>query len=108
MSRPPCWPAGQPCPNDCASALYARQVHGIQPLHGPWDGWRLAGRDLVGPDGDRISPERLRGLLWRQQAEARRDAARVRREKRVSRRLVTVVRIDQGDWHRDRFGTVAG
>lgn len=107
MSRPPCWPAGQPCPNDCASALYARQVHGIQPLHGPWDGWRLAGRDLVGPDGDRISPERLRGLLWRQQTEARRDALRARRTS-CSEPLVTVLRVRRSDWHADSFGVAAG
>ncbi|MGJ4801771.1 DUF3653 domain-containing protein [Luteimonas sp. SDU82] len=107
MSRPPCWPAGQPCPNACAAALHDRTVYNRQHLGGPWSGWRMAGRELVSPDGDRISPERMRGLLWRQQAEERRDAARAAREKRVSR-MVTVVRIDQGDWHRERFGTVAG
>lgn len=68
----------------------------------------MAGRDLVAPDGARISPERLRGLLWRQEAEERRDAARTRREKRVSSGLVTVLRVRNDDWHRNRFGTVAG
>lgn len=67
----------------------------------------MAGRELVSPDGDRISAERMRGLLWRAQLEARRDAGRASREKRVSK-MVTVVRIDQGDWHRERFGTVVG
>ncbi|WP_202843423.1 DUF3653 domain-containing protein [Luteimonas saliphila] len=82
-------------------------MHNTQPLHGPWDGWRLAGRELVGPDGDRISPERLRGLLWRQQAEARRDAIRARRKPR-SEPLVTVLRIRRSDWHAERFGVAAG
>lgn len=105
MSRPPCWPAGQPCPNECAAALHDRTVYNRQHLGGPWAGWRMAGRELVSPDGDRISPERMRGLLWRAEIEARRDAARAR-ARPVG--LVTVVRIRQDDWHRERFGAAAG
>lgn len=105
--RPPCWPEG-PCPNDCARALHDRQVHNQTPLHGRWEGWRMAGRDLVAPDGARISPERLRGLMWRQEAEERRAAARARREQRVSSGLVTVLRVRNDDWHQQRFGTIAG
>ena len=41
----------------------AWKVHGALDLEGAWLGWRLRGRDLVSPDGDRISPERLRGLM---------------------------------------------
>lgn len=108
MKRPPCWPDGQPCPNGCAAALHDRIAHNQTTLFGPWAGWRMAGRDLVAPDGDRISPERLRGLLWRQAAEARVAAARCRREKRVGRRTITVVRIANDDWHRERFGSIAG
>lgn len=110
MSRPPCWPEGQACPNLCASALHDRLTRNHTALHGPWTGWRLAGRDLVSPEGDRIAPERLRGLLWRQDSEARRDAARARNaaKQRVSSMTVTVVRIANDDWHRERFGTVAG
>ncbi|MFC7300202.1 DUF3653 domain-containing protein [Cognatiluteimonas weifangensis] len=67
MDRPPCWPDDQTQrPNACAHAQYARVIHNITPLYGPWAGWRMAGRVLVSPDGDRISPERLRGLLWRE------------------------------------------
>ena len=33
-------------------------------LTGTWQGWKLRGRELVSPDGDRISAERLRGLLF--------------------------------------------
>lgn len=58
-----------------------------------------------------MSPERLRGLAWRQDAEARRDQARAAREKRsthLSGMMVTVLRIANDDWHRERFGTIAG
>ena len=50
-----------------------------------WVGWYFtqSGRFLVSPDGDRITPEQLRGLLWRQVSEARVAAARAR-EQRVS------------------------
>jgi|GEM_PF-2047793 hypothetical protein len=64
MQRPPCWPDGVPCPNGCASATFERLIHNNSPLYGPWSGWRMAGRELVSPDGDRINPERLRGLLF--------------------------------------------
>lgn len=81
MKRPPCWPDRTPCPNACAQALYDREVYNRQHLPAPWNGWRLAGRVLVSPEGDRIAPERLRGLLWRE-----RLASRVKDpEKRVCR-----------------------
>ena len=43
---------------------YRRVVHNHTPLHGPWAGWRMAGRDLVSPDGYRITAYRLRGFLY--------------------------------------------
>lgn len=58
-------------PNACATAHYARIVSNQAALHGPWAGWRLAGRDPVSPDRQRISPERLRGLLFRDASEKR-------------------------------------
>lgn len=70
----------------------------------------MAGRDLVAPSGSRIPPHRLLGLLWRNDAEARRDAARARNEagKAVRRGLVTVIRVDSHDWHQRHFGSIAG
>ena len=62
--RPPCWPDGQDAPNSCAAAHYDRLIYNRTPLFGEWVGWRMAGRYLISPDGDRISPERLRGILW--------------------------------------------
>lgn len=46
-----------------------------------WSGWRFSGGALVSPEGDRVTPERLRGLLWRQAQEARAAAWRARKER---------------------------
>lgn len=62
---PRCWH----CHAETPAEHYERIVYGKEALHGPWEGWRLAGRYIVGPHGNRITPERLRGLLW---AEANR------------------------------------
>lgn len=51
------------CNRESSDAHYDRIVHNVTPLYGPWAGWRMAGRVLISPDRDRISPERLRGLL---------------------------------------------
>ena len=76
MDRPPCWPEGQRCPNACAAQLHHRVIRNQTPLYGEWAGWRMAGRCLVSPDGDRITPERLRGILF---AEVGRRAIEKRR-----------------------------
>ena len=57
------------CKAETDASHYRRVVENHTPLYGPWDGWRMAGRDLIAPDRQRISPERLRGLLF---AEANR------------------------------------
>ncbi|WP_140908725.1 DUF3653 domain-containing protein [Cognatiluteimonas lumbrici] len=93
QTRPPCWPESRPCPNECAHQLYERTVHNLTPLHGRWAGWRLAGRELVAPDGDRITPERLRGLLWRQEHEQRIERAAGRRAAEQLRRQRQPVKV---------------
>ena len=83
FTRPPCCSDGQPCPHACARAQHERLVHNRHELHGPWIGWRFAGRGLVSPDGDRINPERLRGILFTEALRRRyaklSDGAKVRR-----------------------------
>lgn len=59
------------CNRESDPAHHDRIVYNITPLYGPWAGWRMAGRVLVSPDRDRISPERLRGLLWREKMQSR-------------------------------------
>lgn len=104
--RPPCWPTGAPCPNSCAHDLHRRVVTNHVELTGPWAGWRLAGRDLVAPGGERIPERRLRGLLWRADASDLRDATRARNAKRkaVQQSMVKVVVVDLGDWRERHFG----
>lgn len=105
MHRPDCWPEGQPCPNPCARAHYNRTVLNQHHLTaGGWEGWRFAGAELVDPEGSRIRPERLRGLLWRQEAEARRDHARARRKARTGQQLVKVLTVELDEWRRQGRG----
>ena len=108
--RPPCWPSDGSRPNACTLAHADHILRNHVELRGPWAGWRLAGRELVSPDGLRLSAERLRGIAWREEAEQRRDRARSRNEQRKAgqRGMVTVVRMPVRDWHAERFGSRAG
>jgi hypothetical protein len=58
-----------------------------------WTGWRIAGRWLVTPDRQRISPERLRGLLWRDEMELRLAGYASRRAAESERRRQQRVRV---------------
>ncbi|NUO74593.1 MAG: hypothetical protein HOQ32_01125 [Lysobacter sp.] len=76
----------------------------IVDLDDQWDGWRVRGRDLVSPDGQRINPGRLLGLLWRDAAELRRAGFASRRKAERGTRgkqympKVKVVIIDLADY----------
>ncbi len=70
-ARPAGLRAGR-APNVCAQERHDRIVHNHTPLYGPLSGYRFAGRDLVAPDGQRLSVTRLEGLLWRDAMELRR------------------------------------
>lgn len=91
----PCHRPGQPM-NQCAAALHAFQVLGLGALGGDhWRGWRLAGRELVSPDGHRLSARRLAGLIWRdaqeQRIAARRQAAATAADRRATQPVKVVV-----------------
>lgn len=47
----------------------------------------------------------LSGLLWREEAEQRREQARQRKAKDGHRGMVTVVRMPLSDWHLQHFGS---
>jgi len=65
MDRPPCWPEGTQCPNNCAAQLYKRVIYNHTPLYGPWSGWSMKGRELVSPHKERIAVMALDRLLYR-------------------------------------------
>lgn len=65
LERPPCWPEGKCCPNNCAAQLHQRVVYNQTPLFGPWAGWRLSGARLIAPGGDWITPHLLDRWLYR-------------------------------------------
>lgn len=77
-----------------------------------WNGWHFSasGRHLVSPGREKITPERLAGLLWRDAMELRRAGLRSRRdaEKAVRRGPVKVVIVDLADWHARNVGSRAG
>jgi len=101
---------GTPSYEEALRFMADAQLYQRIDLTGPWQGWRIRGRCLVSPDGDRISPERLRGLAWRMEAEARRDQARAKRiaAERATGPVVTVLRLPLVDWQAERFGVAAG
>ena len=72
--QPPCIMPKHPV-NDCARRLYAEKVLGHVDLAADWAGWRLRGRWLISPEGDRINVQRLRGMLFREANEKRRHKA---------------------------------
>lgn len=78
----------------------------------PWTGWHFSdsGRHLISPDRQRITPERMAGILWRDAMELRRAGFASRRaaEKRVSQGCVKVVVVNLADWQAKHFGSRAG
>ena len=99
---PPCHVRGTK-PNNCATALHHWIAEGTGPLRGHWHGWRIAGRCLVAPDGTRLPRERVLGLAWRQDAEARLAAARAR-QRTVDEQPVRVVVVTLAEFRAHRFG----
>lgn len=72
----------------------------FQDLTDDWQGWRVRGRWLIDPERERITPERLRGLLWRDAMELRLAGYASRRaaeEARCKRQRVRVVVVPLAD-----------
>lgn len=64
-----------------------------------WRGFRFADRYLITPDGDRMTPARLRGLAWRDAMELRRAGfASRRRAERGAGGQVKVIVVDLQDY----------
>lgn len=72
------------CNTESDAAHYERVVNNRTALHGPWSGWRMAGRYLVAPmGGGRITPEQL-GAHLAMQAQCVRLAAMTRTHGRTT------------------------
>ena len=71
---------------------------------GDWHGWRLRGRHLVSPDGQRITRTRLEGLLWRDESELHRAGFISRKNAEANKHArrygakVKVVIVDLADY----------
>jgi hypothetical protein len=68
-----------------------------------WYGWRLRGRHLVSDDGQRMTIERLRGLMWRDKMELRLAGYASRRAAEEAKRSthrpkVKVVLVDLSEY----------
>lgn len=100
----PCHTVGEP-PNACALATFKMRNSGVGQLGGPWKGWRLAGRCIVTPDGLRLPVERVIGLAWRQDSEARLCRARdANAARRAEGQLVRVVVVTLAEFRAMRTG----
>lgn len=99
---PPCHVRGTK-PNPCARALHDWLSAGNGALHGHWQGWRIAGRELVAPDGSRLPVQRVLGLAWRQDAEQRLATARERNAK-SAQQPVRVVVVTLAEFRAHRIG----
>ena len=58
-----------------------------------WYGWRLRGRHLVSPVGQRITRRRLEGLLWRDEIELRLAGFTSRRKAEAERPMRQLVKV---------------
>lgn len=63
-----------------------------------WRGWKIRGRDLVDPDGVRISVGRMRALMFREAADQRRDRAHIREKRPTTTNVVRLgLPVEHGD-----------
>lgn len=87
-----------PSPDQAMQFMFDVQVYGHLDFTGQWYGWKLRGRHLVAPDGQRISQERLDGLLWRDAMELRLAGYSNRRQAEKPKQSVRVVVVDLQDY----------
>jgi len=82
-----------PTPREAMDWLHDLMTRNHTPLYGPWQGWRVAGRELVAPDGQRITPARVQGLLWRDEMELRRKGYASRRKAEADSKKNQLVKV---------------
>jgi hypothetical protein len=62
-----CWH----CNAESTPAHYERVVYNRTELFCEWQGWRLSGRFLIGPHGERFTPDRLAAIAHADKAKKR-------------------------------------
>lgn len=61
MERPPCFETLGV--TDCLRRQHDWLILGSGPLHGRWEGWRIAGAELISPDRQRIHLNRVLAVM---------------------------------------------
>ncbi len=87
-------------PTSAEALQYMRDatLNGRIDFVGKWQGWKLRDRELVSPDGQRISSRRLEGLLWRDAMELRLAGFASRRQAEAAKQVVRVVVVRLQDY----------
>jgi len=94
-TAPPCVRLGVPL-NPCAKLRFGEQLLNHIELVAEWKGWKFKGRDLVSPDGLRICPERLRGILFMEKAQSKKRLSGARLAKSAnSARIICSIFADK-------------
>lgn len=87
-----------PTSEEAMQYIMDAQLNGRIDFVGKWNGWKLRDRDLVSPDGQRISPRRLEGLLWRDAMELRLAGFASRKQAESAKQVVRVVVVRLQDY----------
>lgn len=72
---------------------YDLHVYGRVDLVGEWQGYKVRGKDLVSPTGQRIPRRRLEGLLWRESMELRLAGFASRKQAEADRKRNQSVKV---------------
>lgn len=83
----------KPTTEEAMNLMFDLHVNGNVDLVGPFEGFRFRGKDLVSPDGQRLSRRRLEGLMWRDKMELRRAGFASRKQAEADRKANQQVRV---------------
>lgn len=87
----------KPSKDDAEAFMYAALIDCHIDLAQEWSGWKIRGRDLVDPHGTRISVGRMRALMFREDADQRRDRAHIREKRSNTTNVVRFGPVHRGD-----------
>jgi hypothetical protein len=82
-----------PTQEEAFKFMFNALVYQHMDMAGLWEGWKFRGKHFISPDGDRITPQRLRGLLWRDVMELRRAGYASRKKAEAESRKNQLVKV---------------